>query len=142
MKTDSLSSPFTKNMHNTVLYSHCRGAEEPHSAPEPRVADPYVEPYLFDVLDVFVSPVATVSITFSCPLETLPLSLLLFAARLCMCCAFLYLLRVSLMCCVVKLMKMFSYFACVLTTCMCFFAVHELSGPPYIRHILRCSDWL
>ena len=106
--------------HCTVQYSHCRGAEEPHAAPEPRVADPYVEPYLFDVLDVFVSPVATVSITFSCPLETLPLSFLLFAvrfslccafvyvllvcvcaARLCMCCAFLYLLRVSVMCCVV-----------------------------------------
>ena len=51
-------------MHNTVLYSHCRGAEEP------RVADPCVEPYLFDVLDVFVSPVATVSITFSGPLDT------------------------------------------------------------------------
>ena len=38
------------------------------------VADPCVEPYLFDVFDVFVSPVAAVSITFSCPLETLPLS--------------------------------------------------------------------
>ena len=92
-------------MHNTVLDSHCRGAEEPHSAPEPRVADPYVEPYLFDVLDVFVSPVATVSITFSCPLETRRFFYLLrvcvCAARLCMCCTFLYLLRVSVMCCVV-----------------------------------------
>ena len=47
------------------------------------------EPYLFDVLDVFVSHVATVSITFSCPLETLPLSFLLFAAHFCICCAFL-----------------------------------------------------
>ena len=88
MKTDSLSSPFAKNMHNTVLYSHCRGAEEP------RVADPCVEPYLFDVLDVFVSPVATVSITFSGPLETLPLSFLLFAARFSLCYTFVYVLRV------------------------------------------------
>ena len=146
MKTDSLSSPFAKNKHNTVLYSHCRGAEER------RVADPCVEPYLFDVLDVFVSHVATVSITFSCPLETLPLSFLLFAARFSLCYAFVYVLHISVfaarfcnvLCCVVKLMKMFSYFACVLTTCMCFLKLLcvELSGPPYIRHILRCSDWL
>ena len=68
----------------------------------------------------------------------------LFATCLCMCCTFLYLLRVSVMCCVVKLTKMFSYFACVLTTCMCFLKLLcvELSGPPYIRHILHCSDWL
>ena len=50
----------------------------------------------------------------------------------------------NVLCCVVKLMKMFSYFACVLTTCMCFLKLLcvELSGPPYIRHILHCSDWL
>ena len=105
MKTDSLSSPFAKNMHNTVLYSHCRGAEEP------RVADPCVEPYLFDVLDIFVSPVATVSITFSGPLETLPLLFLLFAARFSMCCAFVYVLRVCVMCCVV----LWNWWRCFLT---------------------------
>ena len=119
--------PFAKNMHNTVLYSHCRGAEEP------RVADPCVEPYLFDVLDVFVSHVATVSITFSCPLETLPLSFPLFATRLC-----------NVLCCVVKLMNMFSYFACVLTTCMCFLKLLcvELSGPPYIYTSHTTLLWL
>ena len=44
---------------------------------------------------------------------------------------FLYLLHVSVfvahfcnvLCSVVKLMKMFSYFACVLSTCMCFSSV-------------------
>ena len=75
------------------------------------VADPCVEPYLFDVLDIFVSPVATVSITFSCPLETLPLSFLLFATRSCICCAFVYLLRVSVMCCVV----LWNWWRCFLT---------------------------
>ena len=132
-------------MHNTV-----QGAR--------RVTDPCVEPNSFNTLVVFVSPVAAVSITFSCPLESLPLSFSVFAARFCICCAFLYLQRVSVfaarfciccaflylqrvcvlaarfciccailylqrvsvMCCVVKLMKMFSYFACVLSTCMCF----------------------
>ena len=57
-------------------------------------------------------------------------------------CRFFYLLHVcvcaarfcNVLCCVVKLMKMFSYFACVLTTCMCFLKLLcvELSGPPYI----------
>ena len=86
-------------MHNTVLYSHCRGAEEP------RVADPCAEPKLYSVLDVLVSPV---SIPFSCPLETLPLCcrlyllrVRLFAARSSICSACDYLLRVSVMCCVV-----------------------------------------
>ena len=51
-------------MHNALLYSHCRGTEEPHAAPEPQVADPCVDPNLLDVLYVFVSPVAAVSITF------------------------------------------------------------------------------
>ena len=38
--------------------------------------------------------------------ETLPMSFSVFAARFC-----------NVLCCVVKLMKMFSYFACVLSTC-------------------------
>ena len=91
------------------------------ATPEPWVADPCVEPNLFDVVDIFVSPVAAVSITFSGPLETLPLSFSVFAARFC-----------NVLCSVVKLMKMFSYFACVLSTCMCFLQRQcvELSGPP------------
>ena len=103
MKTDSLSSAFAKHMHNTVQYSHCRGAEEPRSAPEPRDDNPCAEPKLYGVLDVLVSPVAAVSIPFSCPLETLPLCcrlyllrVRLFAARSSICCAFVYLQRVCL----------------------------------------------
>ena len=114
-------------MHNTLLYSHCRGAEEPHSAPELRVADPYVEPYLFDVLDVFVSPVATVSITFSCPLETLPLSFLLFAVRFSLCCAFVYVLRIS-----VFAARFCNVLCCeidedVFLLCLCFDNLHVFS---------------
>ena len=42
-----------------------------------------MEPNLLDVLGVFVAPVAAVSITFRCPLETLPLSFSVCAARFC-----------------------------------------------------------
>ena len=61
------------------------------------------------VLDVLVSPVAAVSITFRSPLETLPLLFSVFAARFC-----------NVLCCVVKMM--FSYFAfcplaCVFLSC-------------------------
>ena len=64
------------------------------------------------------------SITFSCPLETLPLSFSVIAVRF-----------YNVLCCVVKLMKMFSDFSCVLFTCMCFLKLQcvELSGPPCVR---------
>ena len=61
-----------------------------------------MEPNLLDVLDVFVAPVAAVSITFRCPLETPTLSFSVIAAHFC-----------NVLCCVVKLMKIFSYFACL-----------------------------
>ncbi len=85
-----------------------------------------------------------------------------FGCVLCICCSFLYLVFVLCICsaflclvvfcvfvarfsicsmfskccaCVVKLMKMFSSFACVLSICMCYLKLLrvELSGPPYLR---------
>ena len=92
-----------------------------------RVADPCVEPYLFDVLDVFVSPVATVSITFSGPLETLPLSFLLFAARFSLCYTFVYVLHIS-----VFAARFCNVLCCeidedVFLLCLCFDNLHVFS---------------
>ena len=102
-------------MHNTV---GLQGATDCQSW----VADPCVGPNLLNALNVFVSPVAVVSITFRCPLETLPISFPLFAVHFCICCKFLYLLRSfsNVLCCVVlwTLMKIISDLACLLTTWM------------------------
>ena len=102
MKTDWLSSPIAKNMPpGTVGYREpLKSRMRLQSSGLPNHLD---GTEFVDVLDVFVSPVAAVSITFSCHLETLPLSFSLiairvcvfaarisiFAARLCIRCAFL-----------------------------------------------------
>ena len=75
-----------------------------------------------------------------------------FAARFCIFSTFLYFQHVSVfavrfcnvLCCVVKLMKMFAYFACVLSTCMCLLELRcvELSGPPYTAdEVSLCKHW-
>ena len=38
-----------------AAWSHCRGVEEPHSGPEPRVADPDLAPYMLN----YFSPISS-----------------------------------------------------------------------------------
>ena len=76
-----------------------------------------------------------------------------YLLRVSLCYAFVYVLHISVfaarfcnvLCCVVKLIKMFSYFACVLTTCMCFLKL--LRATVYTSHttllwlVVGLSNW-